>query len=315
MKKAVVTGANGFIGNALVKLLLQRGYFVYAVTAGPAFLECERSHNLVKIEALFSGYDSLVDKIKGPIDCFFHLAWKGVWGKPFADYDVQFSNAVQAGRTFEIAEQLNTKKFVLASTVNVLETKKLLMQQSIKGTLRATTNYGMAKLSAEMICKTLASKNETSFNTAYIAMAYGPGNYSLMVPNVVISKLLKKESPDLIEGNGLYDLIYIDDIVSGLLAIGEFGDGSESYYIGHGELRKFRDIFTEIGQIVSPTTPLNFGAYPDENQIDYSLIDLRRLTEISNWEPKVDFKESILKTAEFLKKAKLLEPKRWERKK
>lgn len=310
MKKAVVTGANGFIGNALVSLLVERGYFVYAVTAGSNLLTTANPAQVLQIPATFDEYPSLVEKIEGPIDCFFHLAWMGVWGKPFSDYELQFFNAVETGKTFEIAEKLSTRKFVLASTVNVLETKKLVLQQKIGQNLRATTNYGMAKLSAEMICKTLSCKGETSFSAAYIAMAYGPNNYSLMVPNVVISKLLRDESPDLIVGNGLYDLIYIDDIVKGLLAIGEHGDRSESYYLGHSELRTFREIFSDIGGIINPDVPLNFGAYPDENQIDYSLIDLRRLTDICGWKPEANFRESILKTAEFLKEAKLLEAKK-----
>lgn len=311
MKKAVVTGANGFIGNALVKLLVECGYFVYAVTAGNAPLDVNDSSNIIAIPSYFEEYPALVDKIEAPIDVFFHMALKGgLGGKTFMDYELQYYNAVQTGKAFEVAEKMGAKKFVYASTVNVLETKKLLMEPSIKGPLRYTNNYGMSKLAAEMICKILSSRSATtSFNTAYIAMAYGPGLRSLVVPNVVISKLLRKESPDLIKGENLYDLIYIDDIASGLLAIGEYGTNSESYYLGHSELRPFKDIFTEIGQIISPETPLNFGAYPDDNQIDYSLIDLGRLSEVSGWRPTADFKESILKTAEFLKEAKLLEGK------
>lgn len=309
MKKAVVTGANGFIGNALVSLLVERGYFVYAVTGGPNPLNAANPKQVVQIPALFEEYPSLVEKIEGPIDCFFHLAWVGIWGKPQADYAMQLNNAIQVGRTFEIAEKLNTRKFVLASSVNVLEMKRLIMEQTIEGPLRNTTNYGIAKLSAEMICKTLASHGKTSFNTGYMAMCYGRGNYSLTVHNVVISKLLNGESPDLIEGKGLYDLIYIDDAAKGFLAIAEHGVKSESYYLGHSDLKTFRELFEEIGQIVNPSVKMNFGTYPDSNQIDYSLIDLKRLTDLCGWKPEADFHESILKTAEFLKEAKLLEKK------
>jgi len=300
MRVDVVTGANGFIGKAVTKELLSKGDFVYAVVTDPKGMSDLNSERLQVVQAFFEDYQSLPTKFKQPIDVWYHFAWQGVWGPAFKDYKLQLSNAANARMAIEVAKQCHTSKFVLASTVNVLETKKKITIQGPQQ-LRYTTNYAMAKLTAEMLCKTYSENEGISFNCAYLAMAYGPGNGSLMVPNVVISKLMLGISPDLVEGNGLYDLIYIDDIAKGFVAIGEKGQQMKSYYLGHSSLTTFKDLFTKLARVINPKIPLNFGAYPDDNQLDYSQISLNELETDTGFKPSSNFSESILTTGKWLK--------------
>lgn len=306
MKVAIVTGANGFIGKALTKYLLSLGVYVYAVVTNKDELEDIKCPNLNVIEAYYEDYEKALLKIDKKIDVFFHIAWDGVYGKAFNNYELQFKNAVYAGKCFEIAEKLNCSKFILTSTINVIDAINIMNNNIVDKPIRATMNYSMAKLSAEMICKTLSSKSKTTtFNVAYLSMLYGPNNKSLMVPNVVMLNLIHGESPNLIKGEGLYDLVYIDDVVVGLVAIAEKGINNKSYYLGHSELKTFKELFQEIGNIINKDIPLNFGVYPDENYLDYSLIDLHALEVDCDFKPKADFKESILTTVEYLKNSDL----------
>lgn len=300
MRVDVVTGANGFIGKAVTKELLGKGDYVYAVVTDTKGMDDVKSERLQVVPAFFEDYPALPAKFKQPIDVWYHFAWQGVWGPAFKDYKLQLSNAANARMAIEVAKQCHTLKFVLASTVNVLETKKKITIQGPQQ-LRYTTNYAMAKLAAEMLCKTYSENEGISFNCAYLAMAYGPGNGSLMVPNVVISKLMQGISPDLVEGNGLYDLIYIDDIAKGFVAIGEKGQSMKSYYLGHSSLTTFKDLFTKLGQVINPKIPLNFGAYPDDNQLDYSQIDTSELEADTGFKPSSNFCESFLTTGKWLK--------------
>ena len=304
-KCAVVTGANGFIGKRVVERLLANGYFVYAITTDVNSLNDISSDSISTHSLFFDEYPKMLEIIDKDVDLFIHCAWQGVWGKAFDDYSLQMNNAINAGKTMEIASRLNAKKFVLLSTVNVLEAKKIINNPFNYKQLRATTNYAMAKLSAEMICRTLASHNCVLFNCAYIGMVYGENNYSMMVPNVVISKLLKNESPDLIEGNGLYDIVYVEDVANGLIAIGEKGIPFKSYYIGSRHIKTFKCVFEKIGKIVNPSVRLNFGAYPDNNYIDYSLINIDELFEDTGFEIADNFEQNVTKTANWIKEKML----------
>ena len=57
-----------------------------------------------------------------------------------------------------------------------------------------------------------------------------------------------------------------------------------------------------IRDVISPDTELQFGAYPDAPALNYDEIDLDALYHDTGFECKANFEESILKTAQWLKK-------------
>ena len=299
-KNYIVTGANGFIGHAMTKKLLGEGGKVYAfVTDEEAMkdLACDR---LVVLKGFFADYDRLFASIHEPIDCLFHFAWKGVWGEAFKNYRDQMEDAAFAGDTMRNAIKIGVRKFILASSINTLETKKYFYEQDIKP--RYTNIYGTAKLAAEMICKTVAYQEHIEFNCGLIAMAYGEGNFSKMVPNVFMTSLIKGVTPKLIEGKDLYDIIYIGDIVNAFYAMSEKGVNMKTYYVGHQELKTFREWFSEIRDILKPGADIAFGAYPTDNHIDYEHIDIKELSRDTGYAASKDFAAGIKSTADWLKK-------------
>ena len=75
MSKYIVTGASGFIGNALTKKLLANGDEVWAIVRSKDKINNLDSEKLHIIEADFTQYSQLSDMIAGKdFDCFFHLA-------------------------------------------------------------------------------------------------------------------------------------------------------------------------------------------------------------------------------------------------
>lgn len=301
MKSAIITGAGGFIGGALTEKLLSMGVHVTALDIDKNKLAQKFNHpNISFVEASFDNYPNLHKIIDHPADVFYHFAWQGVFGEAFKDYELQLNNAKYSCTALEAAVKTGCKKFVFSATSNEYEIKKYLFSESMNNP-RYTCIYSTSKLAAELICKTLAYQEEIEYNSGLIAMAYGENNRSLMLPNVLISQLLQGQSPKLIEGNTSYDMIYIDDIAEAFYHIGESGKNMKSYYVGHRKLRTFREIITEIRDILAPDVELKFGEYPDNLDMDYSLVDLDALYHDTGFECKSDFRESILKTAEWIK--------------
>jgi dTDP-4-dehydrorhamnose reductase len=299
-KADIVTGANGFIGHAMTKKLLLEGHKVYAfVTDEEAMkdLACDR---LVVLKGFFADYDRLFASIHEPIDCLFHFAWKGLYGDALKNYRDQLDDASFAADTLRNAIKIHCRKFVLASSINTLETKKYFYDQDAKP--RYTNIYGTAKLAAEMVCKTLAYQEHIEFNCGVIAMAYGEGNFSKMVPNVFITSLLKGVTPKLIEGKDLYDIIYIGDIVNAFYAMAVSGVNMKTYYVGHQELKTFKEWFSEVRDIVKPGAEIAFGAYPTDNHIDYEHIDILELTRDTGYRASSDFAAGVKSTAAWLAK-------------
>ena len=82
MKAAVITGASGMLGQALIRLLVKKGISVYAVVR-PDSPQNARipEHSLVKkVECNLSELNLLPDKIGCDCDAFFHFGWGGTFG-------------------------------------------------------------------------------------------------------------------------------------------------------------------------------------------------------------------------------------------
>ena len=302
MKTVIVTGAGGFIGGALTEYLLEKGVTVYGVDISEAALTRHSGkNNFHPIIADFTKYDHIHEMIRADVDVFYHFAWQGVFGEPFKDYRLQFSNAASAGDAIVEAVKLGCKKFVFAGTMNEYEMDEYIKADYFEP--RYTYIYSAAKQAAEAVCKTIAFNQKIEFNCGRIAMAYGENNRSMMVPNVVMKNLLTNTPCKLIEGKNLYDMIYIDDIARAFYAIGERGVNMKSYYVGHRHISTFREIIEQIAEILNPDCPLLFGAYPDSpSGVDYRNIDTDELYRDTGFECTADFRESIRKTADWLER-------------
>lgn len=303
MKKVIVTGADGFIGSALVKALVANGYQVYSVVKKKEQISWPINKNIILVEAEFKDYGQLESRITNRgFDAFYHLAWNGTFGESFENYHRQLENAAYAADALIAASRLHCKRFVLIGTIVELEVKYYI--RTDKGEPRISCIYGTAKLSAEMICRTLAYRNGIGFNTAILASVYGEGDRSNMIQNVLIRALLEGKSPKLIQGENLYDWIYIDDVANALIAIEQKGQANRTYYVGHQELQTFESLVSRTRDIVAPDVELRFGELQDKTVIDYSMIDRDALFRDTGFVCKADFDESIRKTARWLAEQK-----------
>ncbi len=302
MKTVIITGATGFIGGSLARRLLAEGVKVYGIDINEEKLNALKAFgDFVPVVASFDDYERLHELIPDrTIDVFYHFAWQGVFGNAFKDYALQLNNARFSCDALSQAIKMACKKFVFAGTMNEYEMDTYIKADYFEP--RYTYIYSAVKQVSEAIGKTIAFNSNIEYCTGRIAMAYGENNYSMMIPNVVIGNLLKNKPCSLVEGNNLYDMVYIGDIVDAFIAIGKSGKHMKSYYIGHRTQRTFKEIVRDIADILNPDCPLNFGEYPDvPSGVDYENIDTEALYRDTGFECTADFKESILKTAEWVK--------------
>ena len=300
MKSAIITGVGGFIGSHLCNRLLNDGVKVYGVDVVDAVHERFCHSNYVPITASFTDYNRLHELINEPVDIFFHLAWSGgLLQSSFIDYELQLSNAKYACDAYMEAVKIGCKRFVNSGTNNQVEIKQFINTLDFQP--RTTCIYATAKTALELIIRTLATKHETEYLATMIPMPYGEGNRSMQLFNVVMKSLIEGKSPSLIEGNNLYDMVYIEDIVGAFIAVAEKGKAGRSYYVGHRKLRTFRSWIEEIRDIVAPNVELKFGEYKDPLDLDYSLVDLDLLYKDTGYECKTTLKEILPGLKEWIK--------------
>lgn len=301
MKNAIITGANGFIGSAILRTLVKNEIKVYAVVRNAESLKEYKENPFVEIvESDFAHYDEdLPVQIPKGVDVFYHIAWEGAYGPILGDYTQQIKNIQYTCDAITLAHKLECKKFIMAGTINELELLQFFHAE--KDVPRKACIYGISKLSCDLMCKTLANEYGILYNTAIIGSCFGPGDHSKRIHNVFISNMLNGTRPKLISKDTMHDWIFIDDVAEMFMYIGDKSVNMKNYYLGHNYLRKLEDILNEVRDILNPNVDLVFGEIESSFLIDYSLVDLNSVYEDTEYECKTDFKEAILKTAEWIK--------------
>ncbi len=299
MKKAVVTGASGFIGKALVKGLLADGIEVWAVATARDKLKEFTSNRLHVTVCDFAHYGELGNMIPHGIDWFCHGAWAGVAGALNRQASVQAENILASVRAMEQAQRLGAKKFLFLGSSYQYRMEPIT-ENGRESFLQGNV-YGIAKQAAGRMLRAEAARHGIVFNSVLFTNVFGVGDTSRRSTNTMIGQLLEGKDLQLISGEHLHDWTYIDDAVKGMLAVLDRGVGGAEYYIGSRSPMPFRDIITRVRDIVAPDAALQFGCYEDRAYIDYSQIDLERLYNDTGFECQADFDESIRKTANWLK--------------
>lgn len=299
MQEAIVTGANGFIGSAVCRALLNKNIKVYAIIHN-ASDNLPISDNLTIIKGDLKNLIDLRDALYGVnADVFYHFAWEGASGAVLANESVQIPNIAYTCDILRLASDIKCKRFIFSGTINELELVNLY--NADKYLPRAACIYGVAKLSADFMAKTLSRELNIEYITGVIGSSFGPGDKSWRIHNTVIDCMLKNTSPSLVSGEALHDWVYIDDIADLFYAIGVLGHNMKSYYLGHRNLRKLKDIVLDVRDTLAPCLEIKFGEIKDNFHIDYSLMDLNAVYKDTGQECKCDFKGSIVKTAEWVK--------------
>jgi len=232
MKKAIVTGANGFIGSSLLKVMSENGVQIYAIIKD----HNELVDHIKDLQGVKIVYCELNDIIKLPelipdrdIDTCIHLAWVGSFGDDRADYEMQLSNVKYALKTVDVVASMGVKRFVGAGT---LAEKDVLNYHPTDGaTPNAVSIYGIAKISMHFMTKSECTKLGVEHIWCYLSNTYGVGNTTNNFINMACRTMLNGKRASFTAGEQTYDFVYITDTVRAIYAAATKGKKNTAYYL------------------------------------------------------------------------------------
>ncbi|MBQ1992463.1 MAG: NAD-dependent epimerase/dehydratase family protein, partial [Clostridia bacterium] len=201
MKKAIVTGANGFVGSNVCKALSENGVKIYAVvkSAESKISTIENIDNLEIIYCDLANIEKLYDLIPDrDVDVFYNFAWVGSAGDLRCNEEIQLKNALWTAQALKTADKMNCKKFVNAGSITEKETFTAIYTQDSKPFKPYI--YGAGKIAARTICKPLANSLNIDLCWAVITNAYGVGEISPRLVNSSIRKVLANEPVQFTSG-------------------------------------------------------------------------------------------------------------------
>ena len=302
MKRAIITGATGMLGMALIYKLLQEDMEITVIVRPNSSrnnripndnrirtIECDLS-DLVKIENKFENEKQ---------DMFYHLAWGSTYGASRNDMNAQINNIQGTVNAVELAHKLGCKVFV--GVGSQAEYGRVDGKISPNTITKPENGYGMAKLCACSMSKVMCDKYNIRYVWMRVLSAYGPfGGQETMVISG-IRKMLSGQTPQYTKAEQEWDYIYSSDVAVALWLVGNKENASGIYCLGSGNVRKLSEYIKDIRDVVAPKTEIEFGAIPYyENQVMFLCADITKLKRDVGFCPIVDFKDGIEKTAKWV---------------
>lgn len=310
-KKALVTGADGFIGSHLTEWLVGQGYSVKAFAYYNSFnswgwLDTLSKDVLSKLEVVtgdIRDYHCVRNAAKD-VDVIFHLAaliaipYSYTAPESYIDTNVQGTlNVLQAAR------DLKTSKVLITSTSEVYGTA-LYVPIDEKHPKQGQSPYSATKIGADA----LAESYYRSFNLPVTIVrpfnTYGPRQSARAVIPTIITQLAAGETTIKLGSlEPTRDLVFVKDTVRGFQCIAESSqtEGQEiniatQQEISVGDLaRKLITAINPSAQIISDDNRIR----PEKSEVERLLGSNEKIKQLTNWEPLFNLDQGLQETIKW----------------
>lgn len=305
MKKVIVTGANGFVGSALVKELVKNDVEVLAMDMPGCNGNLPVCDKVKFLPLALDNISTLKDLINDrDFDCFYHFAWAGSAGAARADTKLQLQNAQWTIDCLRAAKEVGCLKFVAAGSIMEHETMAAAFASGNKPGLGYI--YGSGKLVAHTMAMSVAADIGIDLVWAEITNAYGVGELSPRMVNTTIRKVIKGEEPQFTAGTQNYDFVYIDDVAKAFYLIGKNGKPFNEYLIGSSNAKPLKEFLLEMKAAIAPDLNFIFGDIPFTGiNLPLEKYDCSKTEKDTGFKAQISFGEGCRRTMEWLKQVEV----------
>lgn len=300
IRKAIVSGANGFLGSHAVKYLLAKGVSVTALCRNGRADRLPQSDNLTICQFDLSKAAENLQMIDcDEYDVFFNFAWQGIAGNDRYDTILQMNNVQWTVETMRAAARIGCKRFVCAGSIMEREALALVSTQgcsSDKGSI-----YGGSKLMAHIMCKAIAEEVGIELVWGLITNAYGPGEESPRLINTTLRKCINGCVPQFTSGTQNYDFVYIDDVARAFYLLALYGRNMHEYVIGSSSARPLREFLLELQRTAAPGLEFSFGDVEFRGVgLTLEQLSCAEMEWHTGFKAEISFAEGIRRTKEWL---------------
>lgn len=274
--KIVVTGAAGFVGGAVVRVLRDRGDDVHPIP-----------HR-------WTGLSELRSQLPTRVDRCLHVGW---YAAPRDYLSNARENTASVTATIDLVDEVISRG---CTAVVAAGTSAEYRQSSATLTeadpLEPVSVYGRAKVEAHAALRS-RTVGVASLGWARLFNITGPGeNPDRLLPSVARSVLLGRRM-GVSSGEQVRDFLHVDDVVTALVAAVDAGiDGPVNVCRGSG--LPLRDVLGGLASRLGDPLLLDFGALPRKvGDPDVVIGDSRRLRSLG-WSPTYSPAQMLDATAE-----------------
>ena len=303
VKRALVTGAAGFIGSRIATSLLDDGYQVSGIdaltdyydplvkrenvaslTRDPGFEFIEADLGQIPLREIVAGVDVIVHQAAQP-------GVRASWGDDFAVYCRRNIEATQA--LLEAARATKIGRFVYASSSSVYgEAPQYPTFEDSPCNPRSP--YGITKLAAEGLCNVYAANFGVPTVSLRYFTVYGPGQRPDMAMHRLIEAALRGDSFPLYgDGDQIRDFTYVYDVVrANRLAIDSDLQPGTVMNIGGGSSVTLRSVIELISDLSQCHIQLDRHPH-SPGDVARTGASIDRANRLLGWAPLVDVESGL----------------------
>lgn len=307
--KALITGADGFIGSHLTELLVKEGYQVQALSQYNSFnnwgwledIDCRNNIQVLNGDIRDPHYCKNITK---NVDIIFHLAaliaipYSYVAPDSYVDTNIKGTlNICQA------ALENGVKRVIHTSTSEVYGTAQYVPIDE-KHPLQAQSPYSASKIAADAMAMSFFNAFNLPLTIARPFNTYGPRQSARAVIPTIISQIANgKKQIKLGDVSPTRDFNYVADTCRGFLAlarcdqaIGETVNIGSNFEISVGEtLNLIRELMNSDVEFITDELRIR----PEKSEVFRLWCDNSKIRDITGFEPQYSIREGLKATIEW----------------
>ncbi len=295
--RVFVTGADGFVGRHMVRLLGAEGHEVRAGVR-PAAMETLRASESVEVVPLeLRDERSVQAALSAPCDAIVHLA--AIASNAEAHRDPAGAWVVNAAGTGGVAEAAlllrdagkADPRLLVVSSGEVYGSASTPRRED--DALLPQSPYAASKVGAEAAALEVGRRTGLHVMVARPFTHSGPGQAPTYLVPALLSRLVEARRAgrrDIAVGNLLpvRDLLDVRDVVRAYLLLLERGAAGTAYNVSRGEGIGLTDLFHRMAAVVGvDAVPMPDPALLRRSDLPYLVGDSTRLRRATAWEPAI----------------------------
>ncbi|MCK4558743.1 MAG: SDR family NAD(P)-dependent oxidoreductase [Calditrichia bacterium] len=314
MKRALVTGAGGFIGSHLVAELVRKNYDVIA------FLHYSSRSSFDNLDFFSKDILDKIHIVRGNIEDKTSIK------KAINGVDTVFNLAALISIPYSYVAPESYVKTNILGTLNILQT---CLEEQVSKVIHTSTSetygtaiytpidekhplqgqspYSASKIGADKIVESFFKSYDLPAAIIRPFNTYGPGQSARAIIPTIITQALTTTDKKIELGllSPIRDLTYVEDTVNGFIKIAENDDTvGKVINIGAGVGISIGDLAKKIIGLIDPKIEISYDEErerPPKSEVMELTCDNTLARELLDWNPQYTIDAGLKKTIAFIK--------------
>lgn len=282
IKKVLVTGSTGFVGNHLYRQLLKLGINVIGTNS---------SNHKNKLDV--TDMNPLLSIDNRGVDAVIHLAAKTSVDSAMKDpYRAYYANIVGTLNMLEFCRLRNIEKFIFMSSYVYGQPKYLPIDE--KHPVNPHSPYHKSKLIAEQLCKDYSLDFGIDIVVLRPFLLYGPNAKPYMFISTVTQQIRNNGKVFLSGKYTSRDFLFISDFLDLVtIILNNFPRGHNMYNVGSGESHHLEQVTQILAQVMNKKITINYDDQIRPGDVTKMIADISKVSSEFHWKPRIGIERGL----------------------